>query len=156
PAARFPFRFSLALLLLLLPAARSVLAEAPEAAPASAPSATPVVLPFEIRRGHIMVSARVSGSDPLPFMLDTGYGVTMLRPGHAEELALRRMGRITIVGIAGEEPAGIFEGPSLDFGGLTWQPRRVAAFAAGENDRPWRRHGILGSGFFRRFVVEID
>jgi predicted aspartyl protease len=125
--------------------------------PAPSNTATnPIVIPFEIRRGHIMLPARVNGSDLLPFMLDTGYGMTMLRPGHAEELSLRRTGRVTIVGIAGEEPAGVFEGPRLDFGGVTWTPRRVAAYPISDNNRSHQRNGILGSGFFKRFVVEID
>src|SRR6185295_17798407 len=122
----------------------------------AAPGSNSVVLPFEIRRGHIMLSARVNDSAPLPFMVDTGYGVTMLRSGLAEDLALRRAGRVTIVGIAGEKDAGMFEGPNFDFAGLKWKPRRVAAFPADDSPRSHSRHGILGSGFFKRFVVEID
>src|SRR5262249_54011477 len=84
----------------------------------------------------------------------TGYGMTMLEPGLAESLQLKRAGQITIVGIAGEAPASVYEGPRLDLGGLSWTPRRVAAFPVEPGGR--RRTGILGSGFFRRFVVEID
>lgn len=116
----------------------------------------PVVVPFEMRRGHLMLPARVNGSDPVPFMLDTGYGMTMLRPGLAEELSLPRRGRISIVGIAGEEPAGVFESPIFDFGGATWRARRVAAFPVSESNRSYQRNGILGWSFFKRFVVEID
>jgi hypothetical protein len=39
-------------------------------------------------------------------------------------------------------------------GGVNWTPRRVAAFPVEPGGR--RRSGILGAGFFRRFVVEID
>jgi predicted aspartyl protease len=102
-----------------------------------------------------MVPARVNGSNTLSLLLDTGYGMTMLDAEIVETLALKRTGRITIVGIAGEEPAGVFEGPSFDFAGLAWKPRRVAAFPAGSPGRSRRRDGILGSGFFRRFVVEV-
>jgi len=80
--------------------------------------------------------------------------MTMLHRDHVSALGLRRTGRMTIVGIAGEEPADVFEGPLFGLGGFSWQPRRVAAF--GEGGRTRRRDGILGSGFFRRFVVEID
>jgi hypothetical protein len=123
---------------------------------ASAAGTNPVVIPFQMRRGHIMVSARVNGSEPQWFMLDTGYGVTMLRPGQPDALGLRRVGRVTIIGIAGEEEAGTFDGPTFDFSGATWKPRRVAAFPGTSSGRSRRREGILGSGFFRRFVVEID
>ena len=64
-------------------------------------------LPFEIRRGHVMIQSQLNDTDAQSFMLDTGYGVTLLPPGQAEALSLRRAGRITIVGIAGEEQAGM-------------------------------------------------
>ena len=112
-------------------------------------------LPFEIRRGHVMIQAQLNDTDAQSFMLDTGYGVTLLPPGQADALSLRRAGRITIVGIAGEEQAGMFEGPEFDFGGLRWKPRRVAAFPTDDSSRR-SRYGILGSGFFRKYVVEID
>jgi len=117
-------------------------------------STNSLVIPFEFRRGHVMIPVRVNETNSKPFMLDTGYGMTMLEPGLAESLQLQRRGQITIVGIAGEAPAATYEGLRLDFGGVNWTPRRVAAFPANESGR--RRSGILGSGFFRRFVVEID
>ena len=103
-----------------------------------------------------MTSARVQGTNLYSLMLDTGYGMTMLGAGHVERMKLRRTGEITIVGIAGEEPAGVFEGPEFDFGGITWRPRRVGALPDESRNRSRRRDGILGSGFFRRFVVEIN
>ena len=115
-----------------------------------------VTIPFQVRRGHVMVPSRVNGSNTLSLLLDTGYGMTMLSADHVEAFALKRTGRITIVGIAGEEPAGVFEGPAFDFAGLPWKPRRVAAFPVEGQGRSRRRDGILGSGFFRRFVVEIS
>jgi hypothetical protein len=128
------------------------------AEPATTPSASSnrVTVPFEVRRGHIMVPARVNGSNTLSLLLDTGYGMTMLSAEHVESFALKRTGRITIVGIAGEEPAGVFEGPPFDFAGMIWKPRRVAAFPAESQGRSRRRDGILGSAFFRRYVVAID
>jgi hypothetical protein len=80
----------------------------------------------------------------------------MLHPDFVETFGLKRTGRITIVGIAGEEPAGVFEGPAFDFDGLAWKPRRVAAFPRDTLPRSRRRDGILGSGFFKSFVVELD
>ena len=120
------------------------------------PAISPVVVPFEIRRGHIMVPARVNASNSVSLLLDTGYSMTMLQQEQAVALSLRRVGRITIVGIAGEEPANVFEGPTFDFAGATWKARRVAAFPADSQTGSRRRDGILGAGFFRRFVVEID
>jgi hypothetical protein len=113
-----------------------------------------VRIPIELRRGHVMAPVQIAGTN-LSFLLDTGYGMTMLRADHAQTLGLERRGTMTIVGIAGEAPADVFEGPAFGIGGKSWKPRRVAALSTSEGRRR-RRDGILGSAFFRAFVVEID
>jgi predicted aspartyl protease len=127
-----------------------------EATASSEPVTNPVVIPFKLQRGHVMVPARANGSETRFFMLDTGFSITMLDPALAESLGLKRAGSVTIVGIAGEEPVNMFEGPTFDLAGAIWKPRRVAAFRAGTRSGSRRRDGIFGSSFFRRFVVEID
>jgi len=121
----------------------------------SATNTNSVVIPFKHERGHVMVGARLNGDHQVSLMVDTGYGLTMLHPDLVDQLGLRRRGKVTIVGIAGEEDADMFEGAMLDFGGLTYAPRRVAALPS-DRERSRRRDGVLGSGFFRRFVVAID
>jgi predicted aspartyl protease len=144
--------FSNLVLIQLLVGADSPAIESPPAQSAT----NPIVISFQIRRGHIMVPAQVDRTNSLSLLLDTGYGISMLSPQFIEAFGLKRTGKITIVGIAGEEPAGVFEGPTFDFGGATWKPRRVAAFPTDAQTRSRQRDGILGSAFFRRFVVEID
>ncbi len=123
---------------------------------APAPAQKPVVIPFEFSRGHVMVPARVNGSQPFSFLLDTGYSLTMIHPEHAQTLELKRSGKITIVGIAGEEAADLLTGANFDLGGVTYTPSRVASLPSESQRRGRRRDGIFGSGFFKRFVVEID
>jgi aspartyl protease len=121
--------------------------------PASTNSA---VLPLEFHREHVMVRVSVNKSQPLLFMLDTGYSMNMISPEQASALQLRRAGRVTIIGVAGEEPADMFEGPTFDFGhGFTYTSRRIAVLPS-NSWRFVRRDGILGSGFYRRFVLEFD
>lgn len=128
-----------------------------EGADAPADVAKPVTIPFEVRRGHVMVPTMLNGTNRISMMLDTGYGMTMLRERLATTMELRPTGRsITIVGIAGDERAKIYDGPEFGFGSLSWQPRRIAALPADSGGDARRRDGILGSGFFRRYVVEID
>jgi len=115
-----------------------------------------VSLPFEFVSGRILVPVRVNGSGPMSLMIDTGYSINMLSGEIAEKLGLKRAGQITMVGIAGEEKADLFEGAIYDLSGATYSPRRVAALPAGYQRRWRKRDGILGAGFFRRFVVEID
>jgi hypothetical protein len=106
-------------------------------------------------RDRVMVPVTMNGSNGLSFMLDTGFSLTMIHPDLAEPLKLRRAGEITIAGIAGNEQAPTFEGAVFEIGDAKYEPRRVAALIS-ETNRRRRRDGILGSGLFRAFVVEID
>jgi hypothetical protein len=113
-------------------------------------------VPLKTRSGDLLVETRINGSEPLLFKLDTGFGVTTIHPNRVEPLDLERVGHMTIIGIAGEEEADTYAKAVFDFGGATYSPRRIASLPS-EARRRWRRRdGILGEGFFRRFVVEID
>lgn len=118
--------------------------------------AKPVEVPIEILRGTLFVTGQVNDSKLLRFKVDTGFGITTIHPQVAEELGLERAGRMTIVGIAGDEEAATYSGAKFKFGDATYAPRRVAALPSEARRRGSRRDGILGVGFFRRFVVEID
>ena len=132
-----------------------VTAAVADPADSASPAATNAV-PFDFVSGRILLTARVNDSRPATVMLDTGYSVNMLSRELVESLDLKRSGRITIVGIAGEESADQFEGVTFGLGDALYKPRRVAALPA-SYQRHWRkRDGVLGAGFFRRFVVEID
>jgi predicted aspartyl protease len=115
-----------------------------------------VELPIKVRHGDLLIETRINGSQPLTFKLDTGFGITTINPDRVESLNLKRVGQMTIMGIAGEEQADTYSGAAFEFGSMTYNPRRVAALPS-EARRRWRnRDGILGAGFFRRFVVELD
>jgi hypothetical protein len=122
----------------------------------SADSPKPLTtVPLNLARDRIMVPATLNGSNGLSFMLDTGFSMTMIHPDLPEPLRLRRAGEVTVIGIAGDEKAPTYEGAVFDIGGQNYQPRRVAALASDGNRRR-RRDGILGSGLFRQYVVELD
>jgi predicted aspartyl protease len=113
-------------------------------------------VPLKSRNGDLMVETRINGSEPLLFKLDSGFGVTTIHPNRVESLNLEPVGHMTIIGIAGEEQADTYAKAVFDFGGASYAPRRIASLPS-EARRRWRkRDGILGEGFFRRFVVEID
>jgi len=117
---------------------------------------TMIEVPLKVAHGNLLVEARINGSEPLVFKLDTGFGITTIHPDRVEALRLERVGKMTIHGIAGEEEAATYAGAVFEFGAMKYAPRRVAVLPS-EGRRRWRkRDGILGAGFFRRFVVEID
>lgn len=115
----------------------------------------PIVIDITSAHARVMVSATINGSKPLSFLLDTGYGINTIHPDLVESLGLKRAGQVTIMGIAGEEKAPTYSGAVFDFGGASYSPRRVASLPS-ETQTRHRRDGILGAGFFRRFVVEIN
>jgi predicted aspartyl protease len=110
------------------------------------------VIPITQQRSQIMVPVRVNGSEPLAFMLDTGFSMTMLRRELAEKFELPRTGEITVQGIAGEERAPTYERARFDLGGAAYAPRRVGAMPATRR----KRDGILGAGLFRQYVLRVD
>jgi hypothetical protein len=124
--------------------------------PASALASEPLArVRFSTSGDRVMVPVSMNGSNGFSFLLDTGYGITMIHPALPEALQLRRAGQITIAGIAGDEKAPTFEDAVIDIGGARYEPRRVASLPS-EGNRRRRRDGILGSGLFRQYVVEID
>src|SRR4051812_33179734 len=60
--------------------------------PSPKPSRTTnsVTIPLEFHRGHMMIRARVNQSEPLLFMVDSGFSITMISPEQAVALALKR------------------------------------------------------------------
>lgn len=124
--------------------------------PESSTNSLAMTIPIQFVRERVMLPIQVNGSKPLSFMLDTGYGISIIHPDLVGPLGLKRVGNITIVGIAGREEAGTYGGAVFDFGKASYAPRRVASLPSEAQTSRRRRDGILGAGFFRRFVVEID
>ncbi len=113
-------------------------------------------VPIEISRNRVMVPLTINAdTNRCSFLLDSGYGISMIHPSLVESLALKRIGNIDIIGIAGREAAGTYDGALLKLGDATYAPRRLASLPSDARRRR-REDGILGSGFFRRYVVEID
>jgi len=119
-------------------------------------SAFAAEVPIELHQGELHVQTWVNGSGPFTFKLDTGFGVTTIHPNLVSSLKLQQIGHTTIIGIAGNEEAATYSSAVFDFGGMSYEPRRVAVLPSDARRRRQNRDGILGAGFFRRFVVEID
>ncbi|MDB6038647.1 MAG: hypothetical protein JWM99_2488 [Verrucomicrobiales bacterium] len=117
--------------------------------------AEPTTLPIKFSHGRAIVSARVNRSEPLTFLLDSACTITTLHPSLLQQLALQQSGHVTINGIAGEERAPTYKGVMFDFAGLTYAPYRVAIVPS-EAGQKRRTDGVLGYGFLRQFVVELN
>lgn len=116
----------------------------------------PVELSAKLHHGRFVLPARVNESArAFSFLLDTACTITTLHPALMDELGLPESGHVRINGIAGEERAPTYKGVVFKLGPLDYAPFRVASVPS-ERSESRRRDGVLGSGFFRRFVVELD
>ena len=108
-------------------------------------------VPFHLRGGRAFVPVKLNHTEAASFLLDTGFTMTMLREEYATRLGLKTVGQVTIAGIAGDERTEVVEGLDLDLGSCSYAPRRTALLK-GKRTHP----GILGSGFFKKFVVLLN
>lgn len=114
-----------------------------------------ITLPVKSSQGRILIPARINDLGPFSLMLDSGYTIATLHPAVIDQLQLQPSGSVRINGIAGEERAPTYRGVVFSFGALAYSPSRVASLPS-ERDQRRRRDGVIGSGFFRQFVVECD
>jgi hypothetical protein len=106
------------------------------------------------QHGRILFSARIGEVGPLKLLLDSACTIPTLRPEVMDELKLTPSGRVRINGIAGIERAPTYRGVVFELGGAAYSPRRVAVLPSERQERR-RRDGVLDSGFFTRYVLEV-
>src|SRR5678815_1661210 len=125
--------------------------------PASGQTTNPAPITVKIHLTHnrIVVPAKIN-STPLKFLLDSACTIPTLHPEVIDDLKLQPSGSVSIAGIAGEERAPTFRGIVLDMGEARYSPRRIASIPSERSESRRRRDGVIGSGFFRQYVVEMD
>jgi len=134
---------------------------APESLQTFRPVQRAIRLPVEISRQHaIFIQARLNGSQPLWFLLDSASSSSViLEEKRAAELRLPADSRGLGLG-AGEQPFQVTysRGVSLSVGSLELANQTVAAASLEQLGR-YAGHnldGILGFELFRRYVVEVQ
>lgn len=127
------------------------------AAPCFAQPTNPAPITVKVRLTHnrIVIPSRINET-PLTFLLDSACTIPTLHPEVVDELRLQPSGSVSIAGIAGEERAPTFRGVVINMGETEYAPRRIASIPSERSESRRRRDGVVGSGFFRQFVVEMD
>jgi hypothetical protein len=115
-------------------------------------------IPFELDGNIVVLKVRVSESEPLPFVLDTGAGVTVLDIAQARRLGLQNFEDYPALL---KVPADYhrLRGVNLALSGLELANRTIGVGPMDANGLVHGgRHfyGVLGRDFFSQFVVEID
>lgn len=117
-------------------------------------------IPVEITSdNYIFIQARINGSQPLTFILDTAAGSGLvLDLQRAQALGLKLQGK----GSGGGTGEGNFEttsakGVSLGFPGAELSNQTFVVYSSEKLPSLGRRvDGVIGSKLFSRYVVEID
>ncbi|MDQ3907419.1 MAG: aspartyl protease family protein [Acidobacteriota bacterium] len=115
-------------------------------------------IPFELGHNLIFVRARVNGSGPLWFILDTGASASLLSESVAKELGLREGRRERGTGTGGPIEVGMIDGVTFALPGVEVTGQTVGAFPMDEFGFVAGRRvgGVLGYDFIKEFVVELD
>ena len=113
---------------------------------ASAQRPSPVVVPFRIENGRVLFDIRLNGGPPLPFLLDTGGIVSLIRRDVAREARLTRIGSLrlgTVGGYGGLDPRDGYEASEIIIGGVARRsqvqfagvdPQQISLGASGSLD----------------------
>ncbi len=111
-------------------------------------------LPMKLQHNRVILVGKLNGKGPFTFLLDSACTIPTLHPVLVDELGVQPSGRVRIQGIAGLERAPTYRDVIFDFGEAQYKPRRVASVPS-EREHSRRRDGVIGSGFFETFVVEL-
>jgi hypothetical protein len=124
---------------------------------AQSDSTNPAPITIQVRLTHnrIVIPSKIENT-PAAFLLDTACTMPTLHPQLVEQLKLQPSGSVSIEGIAGEERAPTYRGIIINMGEAEYAPRRIASIPSERSESRRRRDGVIGSSFFRQWVVEMD
>jgi len=112
--------------------------------------------PIVIEKNLPMVEARVNGSAPLLFILDSAAAGVVIDRARAVELGLKSNGDAISSGSGGAQVVDLYDGVTLEVAGVTIKPPRAVGFDMEKLKFKRRVDGIIGHPLFSHYVVEID
>ena len=121
--------------------------------------ATAETLPFNFDNNHIMVQARVNGSVPIWFLVDTGANYTVINTSRLDELHLSTYGGMKTIGGGSAAASGAYvEHATYRLGEVELRDQHAAVLELKGLEKLYGMPmgGILGFDFLSRFVVDID
>ena len=118
-----------------------------------------VEIPFEFERDKIIIPVSVAGSEPLPFILDTGAPIAVLMDEDlASTLDLKITGKARVGG-AGEgetKEVPIASDVTFDVAGIGITGAMMAIGIGKDHFSNMRFAGVIGRPIFKNLVVDFD
>lgn len=121
----------------------------------AAGGAEPITISIKLAHNRIVIPSTINDR-PYNLLLDTGCTIPTLHPDAIDELQIQASGSVRIAGIAGDERAPTYRDLVIRMGAAEYRPRRVASVPSEREESRRRRDGVIGSGFLRQFVVELN
>lgn len=118
-------------------------------------AAEPITIKVRHTHNRVILPGKIADV-PVSLLLDSACTIPTLHPTVIDQLNVTASGTQRIIGIAGEERAPTYRGLVIDFGEAKYAPRRVASIPSERSESRRRRDGVIGSSFFRQWVVEFD
>lgn len=112
-------------------------------------------IPLEIDNNILLLQVRVNGSRPLKFIFDTGASHSIINSQRAEELGLKTQGEARGNATGGKIQGTYVKGVTLSVQGAEASNQLIGSFAF-PTIPGFEFDGVIGYGFIRQFVVEID
>jgi predicted aspartyl protease len=127
------------------------------------PNKRRVRLPFQQQRNFIIVSAKLNGTGPYNFLLDTGAGTSIITsPKLADSLGLRRGEKFRVIGAGGQTTSLLaYQIDNIRLTMLGVEASTMSMLVLSEDVLNLSGyvgtpiHGILGPEFFHSFVVTV-
>lgn len=118
----------------------------------------PVTLPVEVFRNLMLIEARINGSNPLRFILDSGAATSIIDTKRAQELGLKATDKTAITGVTGTAEGGRVGGTVVALPGVDLLNHSFISIPLGElsSHLGKRVDGLLGQDLFSKMVVEMD
>jgi hypothetical protein len=118
---------------------------------------------FELLNNLIVLPVVINDSDTLHFILDSGFNSIMISDlGYNTSLSLNQTRRVQLVGLGEGEPIQAFrsQGNDLYVSGISGRDQEVYVLVDDifhlSSKMGKTINGVLGHGFFRDFIIEIN
>ncbi len=117
-----------------------------------------VVVPFELWRNHIYISAWVNSKGPFRFIFDSGAGGTAINRRLVHDMGLEHLGTAEARGVGGADSSEVYQIDTLEVAGIRLMglPGSTIDFDQLESVAETRIDGIIGYDLLNRFVISVD
>jgi hypothetical protein len=117
-----------------------------------------VIVPFELWRNHIYISAWINGRGPFRFIFDSGAGGTAINRKLVNDMGLARLGTSEARGVGGADSSEVYQIDTVNVAGILLMgfPGSSIDFTQLESVAETRIDGIIGYDLLNRFAITVN